>query len=57
MNDLTLIINAGGQSRRMGTDKALLTVQPHGLPLIAHIAARLAPLGVEVPYDGLVVEV
>jgi molybdopterin-guanine dinucleotide biosynthesis protein A len=44
MNDLTLIINAGGQSRRMGTDKALLPVPPHNLPLIAHIAARLAPL-------------
>lgn len=44
MNKLTLIINAGGQSRRMGTDKALLPVPPHNLPLIAHIAARLAPL-------------
>ena len=44
MNDLTLIINAGGQSRRMGTAKALLPVPPHGAPLIAHIAARLAPL-------------
>lgn len=44
MNDLTLILNAGGQSRRMGTDKALLGVPPHDIPLIAHIAARLAPL-------------
>jgi molybdopterin-guanine dinucleotide biosynthesis protein A len=44
MNDLTLIINAGGQSRRMGTAKALLPVPPHGTPLIAHVAARLAPL-------------
>ena len=44
MNDLTLIINAGGQSRRMGTDKALLPVPPHGAPLIAHVAARLLPL-------------
>ena len=46
MNDLTLIINAGGQSRRMGTDKALLPVPPHAAPLIAHVAARLAPLEV-----------
>jgi molybdopterin-guanine dinucleotide biosynthesis protein A len=43
MDDLTLIINAGGQSRRMGTAKALLPVPPHRTPLIAHIAARLAP--------------
>ena len=44
MDTLTLVINAGGQSRRMGTTKALLPVPPHGTPLIAHIAARLAPL-------------
>lgn len=44
MNDLTLIINAGGQSRRMGASKALLGVPPHNTPLIAHVAARLAPL-------------
>lgn len=42
--ELTLIINAGGQSRRMGTSKALLPVPPHGTPLIAHVAARLLPL-------------
>lgn len=51
MDTLTLVINAGGQSRRMGTAKALLPVPPHGTPLIAHIAARLAPLAA----DALVV--
>jgi molybdopterin-guanine dinucleotide biosynthesis protein A len=44
MNDLTLVINAGGQSRRMGVSKALLPVPPHNTPLIAHVAARLAAL-------------
>jgi molybdopterin-guanine dinucleotide biosynthesis protein A len=44
MDDLALIINAGGQSRRMGTAKALLPVSPGHTPLIAHIAARLSPL-------------
>ena len=41
LSDLTLIINAGGQSRRMGQSKALLPVPPYGAPLIAHIARRL----------------
>ncbi len=44
MDTLTLVINAGGQSRRMGTAKALLPVPPYDTPLIAHIAARLAEL-------------
>lgn len=44
MDKLTIVINAGGQSRRMGTAKALLPVPPHRRPLIAHIAAQLAPL-------------
>jgi molybdopterin-guanine dinucleotide biosynthesis protein A len=44
LKNLTLIINAGGQSRRMGTSKALLPVPPRNTPLIAHVAARLAPL-------------
>ena len=44
MEPITLLINAGGQSRRMGQSKALLPVPPHNLPLIAHIAARLLPL-------------
>ncbi len=39
--DLTLVINAGGQSRRMGQAKALLPTPPDGIPLIAHIARRL----------------
>lgn len=42
--NLTLIINAGGQSRRMGSDKALLPVPPDNIPLIAHIARRLSQL-------------
>jgi molybdopterin-guanine dinucleotide biosynthesis protein A len=44
LSDLTLIINAGGQSRRMGQPKALLPVPPRGEPLIAHIARRLQVL-------------
>ena len=40
---LTLVVNAGGQSRRMGQDKALLPIPP-GTPLIAHVVRRLAPL-------------
>jgi molybdopterin-guanine dinucleotide biosynthesis protein A len=44
IDDLTLLINAGGQSRRMGASKALLPVPPHNTPLIAHVAARLLPL-------------
>jgi len=51
MDTLTLVINAGGQSRRMGTAKALLPVPPYDTPLIAHIAARLA----ELTPDALVV--
>lgn len=45
--NLTLVINAGGQSRRMGTSKALLPVPPQAAPLIAHVAARLAPLAAQ----------
>jgi molybdopterin-guanine dinucleotide biosynthesis protein A len=47
MNTLTLVINAGGQSTRMGTSKALLPVPPYRKPLIAHIAARLALLAAD----------
>ncbi len=46
-----LIINAGGESRRMGRSKALLPVPPDGAPLIAHVARRLAVL----PLDRVVV--
>jgi molybdopterin-guanine dinucleotide biosynthesis protein A len=41
---LDLIINAGGESRRMGRSKALLPVPPAATPLIAHVAQRLAAL-------------
>lgn len=40
----TLLINAGGASRRMGRPKALLPAPGSGLPLIRHIAERLLPL-------------
>lgn len=39
---LSVILNAGGQSRRMGRNKALLPVG--GVPLIQHVALRLLPL-------------
>lgn len=44
MHALTLVLNAGGQSRRMGTNKALLPVPPHGVPLVVVLAARLQAL-------------
>lgn len=40
----TLLLNAGGRSRRMGTPKALLPLPEDGEPLIHHIARRLMPL-------------
>ena len=40
----TLLINAGGQSERMGQPKALLPVPPHGRPLLHHVIERLQPL-------------
>jgi molybdopterin-guanine dinucleotide biosynthesis protein A len=43
---LNLIINAGGESRRMGRPKALLPVPPDDTPLIAHVARRLVSLSV-----------
>lgn len=42
-HDLTIVIQAGGQSSRMGQDKALMPFL--GQPLIARQAARLRPLG------------
>lgn len=41
---VSLIVNAGGQSRRMGVAKALLPMPPQDTPLIVHIIRRLAPL-------------
>lgn len=41
-----LIVNAGGQSQRMGRAKALLPTPPDGKPLIAHVVWRLVPVGV-----------
>jgi molybdopterin-guanine dinucleotide biosynthesis protein A len=43
-NNLTLLINAGGESTRMGQSKALLPVPSVGMPLIGHVATRLRPL-------------
>lgn len=40
----TLLINAGGVSRRMGRPKALLPAPGGGEPLIRHIATLLRPL-------------
>ncbi len=51
VDSLALIINAGGESRRMGRPKALLPVPPANTPLIAHVALRLASL----PIDRLIV--
>lgn len=45
------MINAGGQSRRMGRDKALLPVPTSGQPLLGHLVQRLAPL----PLDQVLV--
>ena len=37
----TLLINAGGRSRRMGEEKALMPVPGSGDPLVRHVAQRL----------------
>jgi len=42
---IDLIVNAGGSSRRMGIDKALLLVPPRETPLLRHIIERLADIG------------
>jgi molybdopterin-guanine dinucleotide biosynthesis protein A len=39
-----LVVNAGGQNRRMGRVKALLPMPTSGTPLIAYIIHRLLPL-------------
>jgi molybdenum cofactor guanylyltransferase len=43
---LTVAIQAGGQSRRMGRDKGLVLLQ--GRPLIRHLLDRVADLGDEI---------
>jgi molybdenum cofactor guanylyltransferase len=42
MSDLTAVLNAGGQSSRMGTDKALVALD--GRPLLAHVRAAVETL-------------
>jgi molybdopterin-guanine dinucleotide biosynthesis protein A len=44
---VALVVNAGGQSRRMGRVKALLPVPPDGEPLVCHVVKRLLPLVTE----------
>ncbi len=46
--ELTLLIVAGGNSRRMGDDKLMLPVPPNGIPLVRHVAELLLPLATKV---------
>lgn len=51
MPTFSLVINAGGQSRRMGQAKALLPVPKSGQPLLRHMIERLHAL----PIDRVIV--
>lgn len=44
IHNFTLIVNAGGQSRRMGKPKALLPMPPDNQPLLQQIVQRLQSL-------------
>ncbi len=46
MEPVSAIIQAGGQSRRMGTDKALIDY--HGRPILAHVIDVLRQLSDDV---------
>ena len=46
--EITLLVVAGGSSRRMGEDKLMLPVPPKGTPLVRHVAELLLPLATEV---------
>lgn len=46
--EVTLLIIAGGNSRRMGEDKLMLTVPPKGIPLVRHVVELLLPLAAKV---------
>jgi molybdopterin-guanine dinucleotide biosynthesis protein len=43
---LTLAIQAGGKSSRMGQDKALMPFR--GMPLVQHVLEHLAPIADEI---------
>src|SRR5512141_2085334 len=44
--DLCVVVQAGGESKRMGQDKALIAFR--GQPLVQRVLARLSPLASEV---------
>ena len=43
----SIAILAGGQSKRLGRDKALVSIHGDGRPLIAHLIERLRPLSTD----------